>query len=133
MYCINTSCETKLMPFVGITVTQIMMELEKLATSNSKVSIPGRAVHTFHSALQTSTDILPVDFEAMVNKIFKYFHVYMVQVEELKEICDFIDVKYKQILGHVKSKWLSLQPTITRCIGMFQRLKSYFVSRKNAG
>jgi hypothetical protein len=30
----------------------------------------------------------------------------MVQVEELKEFCDFIDVEYKQILGSVKTRWL---------------------------
>jgi hypothetical protein len=29
MYCINTSSERKLMPFVGITVTEIMMEMEE--------------------------------------------------------------------------------------------------------
>lgn len=53
------------------------MFLQKLTTNNSEVSIPGRAVCAFHSALQTSTDILPVDFDVMVNKIFHYFHIYI--------------------------------------------------------
>jgi hypothetical protein len=74
------------MLFVGIIVKRIVMELEekaetvllqKLINSNSEVSTPGRAVHTFHSALHTSTDILPVDFEAMLNKIFQYFHIHV--------------------------------------------------------
>jgi hypothetical protein len=47
----------------------------------------------------------------------------MVQVEELKEFCDFVDVEYKQILGSVKTRWLSLQPAITRVISMFPALK----------
>jgi hypothetical protein len=38
----------------------------------------------------------------------------MVQVEELKEFCYFTDVEYKQILGSVKTRWLSHQPAITR-------------------
>jgi hypothetical protein len=48
-----------------------------------------------HNALQTSADILPLDVEAIVNKIFQYFHIYTVWVEELKEFCDFVDVEYK--------------------------------------
>jgi hypothetical protein len=38
----------------------------------------------------------------------------MVQVEEMEEFCDFFDAEYKQIHGNVKTKWLSLQPAITR-------------------
>jgi hypothetical protein len=46
-------------------------------------------------------------------------------VEEFKEFCDFLDVEYKQILGSVKTRWLSL-----RVIFMFPALKSYFVSEE---
>jgi hypothetical protein len=37
----------------------------------------GCVVHILLNALQTSADILPVDVEAIVNKIFQYFHIYM--------------------------------------------------------
>jgi hypothetical protein len=50
----------------------------------------------------------------------------MVWVEELKTFCDFVDVEYKQILGSVKTRWLSLQPAITRVISMFPTLKLYY-------
>jgi hypothetical protein len=83
-----------------------------------------------HNALQTSVDILSIDVEAIMNKMFQYFHTYSVQVEELKEFCDFIDVEYKQILGNVKTRWLSLQPAITRVISVFPALKSYFLSQE---
>jgi hypothetical protein len=76
-----------------------------------------------HNALQTSADILPVDIEAIVNKIFQYFHIYTIQVEELKEFCDFVDIEYKQILGSLKTRWPSLQPAITRVTDMFLGLK----------
>jgi hypothetical protein len=51
-------------------------------------------------------------------------------VEELKEFCDFVDVEYKQILGCVNTKWLSLQPAVTRVISMSPALKSYFLSQE---
>jgi hypothetical protein len=83
-----------------------------------------------HNALQTSADVLPTDVEAIVNKIFQYFHIYTVRVEELKEFCDVVDVEYKQILGSVKTRWLSLQPAIARVITMFPALKSNFLSQE---
>jgi hypothetical protein len=52
------------------------------------------AAHILHNALQTSADVLPMDVEAIVNKMFQYSHIYMVRVEEIKEFCDFIHVKY---------------------------------------
>jgi hypothetical protein len=68
----------------------------------------GYATHILHDALQRNSDILPIDVDALVNKIFQYFDIYMLLMEELKGFCDFIDVEYKQILTSVKTKWLSL-------------------------
>jgi hypothetical protein len=102
----------------------------KLKISNLKMNIQGIgcATHILHNALQTSADILPTVVEAIVNNIFQYFHIYTASVEELKEFCDFIDVEYKQILGNVITRWLSLQPAITRVISIFNALKSCFLS-----
>jgi hypothetical protein len=77
-----------------------------------------------HNALQTSADILPIDVEARVSKIFQYFHIYTVRVEELKEFCDFVDVENKQILGSARTWWLSLPSAITRVTSMFPAFKS---------
>jgi hypothetical protein len=63
----------------------------------------GCATHILHNSHQTSANILPIDVEAIVNKIFQYFYIYMEQVEELKEFCGFVDVVYKQIPGSVKT------------------------------
>jgi hypothetical protein len=60
----------------------------------------------------------------------KWDILYTVQVEELKEFCYFVDIEYKQVLGSVKTRWLSLQPAITRVIVMFPGLKSYFLSQE---
>jgi hypothetical protein len=58
----------------------------KLTTSDLKMNIRdlGCAAHILHNALRTSADILPVDVDDIVNKIFQYFHIYTIQVEELK-------------------------------------------------
>jgi hypothetical protein len=61
-YCINTSYQTKLLPFVPTTVTQILEGLQgedvfaKLQTSNLKMKIHGIGcvAHILHNALQTN-------------------------------------------------------------------------------
>jgi hypothetical protein len=90
----------------------------------------GCAAHILHHTLPTSADILSIDVEAIVNKTFQYFHIYTVRVEEVKKFCDFVDVEYKQILGDAKTRWLSLQPSITRVISMFPAVKSYLLSQE---
>jgi hypothetical protein len=104
----------------------------KLTTSDLKMNICGIecAAHILHNAFRTCADILPVDVEAILSKIFQYFHTYTVRVEEFKEFCDFVDIEYKQVLGSVKTRWLSLQPTITRVTDIFSGLKFYFLSKE---
>jgi citrate lyase gamma subunit len=50
----------------------------KLTTSDLKMNICGKGCvsHILHNALRTSADILPVDIEAIVNKIFQLFPPY---------------------------------------------------------
>jgi hypothetical protein len=53
-----------------------------LNSSNLKMNIQdigciGCATHILHNP--ASADILPIDVAATVNKIFQYFHIYMVQ------------------------------------------------------
>jgi hypothetical protein len=99
----------------------------------------GCAACIVHSEVQTSADILPLDIENVVNKIFQYFHICTVRVEELKEFCTFVDTEYRQVLGSpfvdteyrqvlgsVKTRWLSLEPAVDMVIEMSKGLKSYF-------
>jgi hypothetical protein len=92
----------------------------------------GFTSQVLHNALRTSTDILSIDAETIVNKKFQYFHINTIQVEGMKEFCDFVDVECKQILGSVKARWISLQPAIIRGIFMLPTLKSYFFPKKNS-
>jgi hypothetical protein len=92
----------------------------------------GCAAHLIHNALQTSADMLPVDVESIVNKIFQHFHIFAVRVEELETFCNFVEVEYKPVLGSVKTRWLSLLPALERTIEMFDGLKSYFLSQEKS-
>lgn len=90
----------------------------------------GCVAHIIHNGVQTSCDQLPIDIEVIVNKIFQFFHIYAVRVEELKNFCNFAETEYKQVLGSVKTRWLSLEVAVTRIIDMYAGLKSYFLSQQ---
>lgn len=91
----------------------------------------GCRAHIIHNIVQYASDCLPVDVDSIVCKIFGFFHIYTVRVENLKEFCDDVDVQYKGLLSHSKTKWLSPFPAIERIISMFDGLKSYFLSQSN--
>jgi len=99
-----------------------------ILNNNLKTNIfgVGCAAHILHNAMQSSADVLPIDVEIIVNKIFQFFHIYTVRVEHLKEFCEYTNVEYKNILGSVKTRWISLLPSITRIIDIYPGLKSYF-------
>jgi hypothetical protein len=89
----------------------------------------GCAAHVVHNGVQTSVDILPVYIETVVNKIFQYFHIYTIRVKELKEFRTSVGTEYKQVLGSVKIRWLSLELAVDRVIEMYEGLKSYSLSQ----
>lgn len=80
--------------------------------------------------LQTAVDVLPIEVEALVVKIYKYFYIYTVRVTELKEFCDFVHIEYKNVLQHGTTRFLSLLPAIERLLLMYEGLKSYFLSQE---
>jgi hypothetical protein len=66
--------------------------------------------------LCSTIPFLPVDIESTVSKIYQHFHIYTVHVQTLKDFCDFVDVEHKNILGHAKTRWLSLMPAVKRIV-----------------
>ena len=81
-----------------------------------------------HNSIQTAADCLPIDVEVILYKIYKYFDIYTVRTESLKEFCEFAEVEYRSLLSHTKTRWMSLFPALQRVIAMFDGLKSYFMS-----
>ena len=60
----------------------------------------GCGAHIVHNCIQTAVDVLPIEVESLVVKIYKYFHIYTVHVTQLEEFCKFVKIDYKRVLQH---------------------------------
>jgi hypothetical protein len=90
----------------------------------------GGNVHIIHNWAKTAFDSMPADNEVPVTKIFVYFHVDTVHVECLKDFCDFTEEAYKQRVGHVNVRRLSLLPALQRILKIYPSLKSFFCQKQ---
>lgn len=84
--------------------------------------------HIMHNTVKHALDQLTVDVENIVLKVYGHFSVSAKRRESLKEFCEFCDVEFREILRHVTTRWLSLNPAITRLMQTWAALKSYFIS-----
>ena len=97
---------------------------------NQNIIGVGYATHIIHNAVQTAADLMPVEVENIVIKIYSYFYTYTVPVEMLKEFCETAQVEYQKILGYSKTRWLALLPAVERILKLYDPLmKSYFLSQ----
>ncbi|XP_058016180.1 uncharacterized protein LOC131186525 [Ahaetulla prasina] len=87
--------------------------------------------HILHNCIHHGADALEVDVENVILKIYQYFHIYAVRTESLQEYCEFVEVEYKRLLSHSKTRWLSLFPGITKLLQMHSALKSFFLGQSN--
>lgn len=66
----------------------------------------GCGAHILHNCLQTAVDCLPIDIESFAVKVYKYFHIYTVRVEQLKGFCEFVGDHYAKLLEHGNTRFL---------------------------
>ena len=71
------------------------------------------------SSVQTGCEMLPIDFEALVVKIYKFFHIYTVRTEALKKFCLEAAEKYMPLVKH-SGIFLSLLPAMNRIIDLYE-------------
>lgn len=95
---------------------------------NKEIVGIGCSAHILHNCIQHGTDVLKIDIESLVLKLFNFFSVYTVRTETLKSVCEYIHVNYQKLLYHSKTRWLSLFPAIERILKMFLPLKEYFLT-----
>lgn len=84
--------------------------------------------HIVHNTVKHALDQLTVDVENVVLKVYGHFSASAKRRESLKEFCQFCDVEFREILRHVTTRWLSLNPAISRLMRFWTALRSYFIS-----
>lgn len=105
--------------------------LLKSLTNNENIVGVGCVAHIFNNSVHRSLDSLPLCFESIVMQLHNHFATFTVRTEELKRISSELDVHFKQMLYHSKTRWLSLFPAIERILQMYDPLKSYFLTSGN--
>lgn len=80
------------------------------------------------STTQTALDMVHLEVEYLLTKIFGYFQIFTVCVERLKSFCDIAGQEYHSILVHCNVRWLSMLPALEQVLQMYAPLKSFFLS-----
>jgi len=88
----------------------------------------GCPAHILHNTASSAADVLSVDVESVVLKIYKYFSIYTVRNERLKSFCDEADVTYSSIQSHSRTRWLSLLPALEKILKLWEPLKQFFLN-----
>lgn len=86
------------------------------------------AAHVTHNALKHACDVLPMDPEYIVVKIYSHFYIYTVRTEKLKSFCEEANVEYDKLLGYAKTRFLALGPAVKRILKVYEGLKQYFLA-----
>lgn len=102
----------------------------KSLTNNQNIIGVGCVAHIFNNSVHSALDSLPLCLESIVMQIHNHFATFTVRTEELKSLCADLDIHFKQILYHSKTRWLSLFPAIERILQMLEPLKSYFLKKE---
>lgn len=101
----------------------------KLQTKLSKnIEGIGCPAHILHNTASTAADVLTVDLESIVLKIYKYFSIFTVRNERLKSFCTEVEVTHSNLLSHSRTRWLSLLPAIERVLKLWEPLKDFFLA-----
>lgn len=86
----------------------------------------GCVAHISHNAADAGCAQLPLNIQAIVVQLYNHFSIYTVRVEMLKSFCDEVDVVFKNLTNHSKTRFLSLLPAVQNVIKMFLPLKEFF-------
>ena len=72
------------------------------------------------------------DIEDMCVDVYHYFDKSTKRKSTLVQFAQFCDVKYRQVIKQVSTRWLSLEVAVKRSLQMYPALKSYFLSSSEA-
>lgn len=83
--------------------------------------------HVLHNMARHGLKVFTeFDVESFVLKVYSEFSHSSKKRELFKELCEFATVEFREILRHVPTRWLSLEPAINRILLEFPALRLYF-------
>ncbi|KAL0830150.1 hypothetical protein ABMA28_003607 [Loxostege sticticalis] len=65
----------------------------------------GCPAHIMHNSLRNGIELMKLDIESIILKIFNYF-----------SFCNYVEINYQPLLRHSKTRWLSLFPCVERVL-----------------
>ena len=68
------------------------------------------------------------DVEDLLVDLYYWFDKSTKRKNGLLEFCEFCDVKYREVIKHVSTRWLSLEYAVDRTLQQYPVLRSYLIS-----
>lgn len=105
----------------------------RMNSENPRIIKANCYAHIMHNCLKHCIEQLSVDIENILNKFFHYFAKSAKRRECLKNVHDFFNMEFKELLKYCPTRWLSLLPAVERTLLSWPALKEYFeeLSRNN--
>ncbi|CAF3251972.1 unnamed protein product [Rotaria sp. Silwood2] len=82
--------------------------------------------HILHNGVKHAHDVLPIDVEGVLCKIYSHFSKSAKRIEELKEYYEFVQSEYR--VSYVLRK--TLLRSITRLLEKYEPIKLYFLNQQ---
>uniref|UniRef100_H3A0B7 DUF4371 domain-containing protein n=1 Tax=Latimeria chalumnae TaxID=7897 RepID=H3A0B7_LATCH len=99
-----------------------------LCAENDRILKANCPAHVAHNTCKHASDQLSVDIDMTVLKIYSHFSVSAKHREKLRNFFEFVEIEWKEVLRHVSTRWLSLNPAVDQLLRNWPAITAYFKS-----